>query len=119
MQRGDEVWNSSQVWYFPFDDMNDPVTDEISMWPWRESYYTINVCNFILSRTTGDDVSLSESMKRIKGQALFLRVIHIIHWQDITRIPLITDYANYSSLDGLYGRTTVPLMRCSTRWRRT
>ena len=28
--RGDEVWNSSQVWYMPFDDMNDPVTDEIS-----------------------------------------------------------------------------------------
>ena len=71
--RGDEVWNSSQVWYMPFDDMNDPVTDEISMWPWREAYYTINVCNFILSRTTGDDAALSESMKRIKGQALFLR----------------------------------------------
>ena len=29
--RGDEVWNSSQVWYMPFDDMDDPVTDEISM----------------------------------------------------------------------------------------
>ena len=28
--RGDEVWNSSQVWYMPFDDMNDPVTDRKS-----------------------------------------------------------------------------------------
>ena len=102
--RGDEVWNSSQVWYMPFDDMDDPVTDEISMWPWREAYYTINVCNFILSRTTGDDASLSESMKRIKGQALFLRGYSYYTLAGYYQNPaLITDYANYSSLDGLYG----------------
>ena len=34
--RGDEVWNSSQVWYMPFDDLNEPVTDEIGMWSWRD-----------------------------------------------------------------------------------
>ena len=105
LTRGDEVWNSSQVWYMPFDDMDDPVTDEISMWPWREAYYTINVCNFILSRTTGDDASLSESMKRIKGQALFLRAFSYYnlagYYQDV---PLITDYDTYSTLDGLYGK---------------
>ncbi len=34
-------------------------------------------------------------------------VIHTIHWQDIIRIlRLITDYANYSSLDGLYGKNS-------------
>ena len=105
--RGDEVWNSSQIWYLPFDDMNDPVTDEISMWPWREAYYTINVCNFILSRTTGDDASLSESMKRIKGQALFLRGYSYYTLAGYYQNPaLITDYANYSSLDGLYGKNS-------------
>lgn len=105
--RGDEVWNSSQVWYMPFDGMNDPVTDEISMWPWREAYYTINVCNFILSRTTGDDASLSESMKRIKGQALFLRGYSYYTLAGYYQNPaLITDYANYSSLDGLYGKNS-------------
>ena len=105
--RGDEVWNSSQVWYMPFDDMNDPVTDEISMWPWREAYYTINVCNFILSRTTGDDAALSESMKRIKGQALFLRGYSYYTLAGYYQNPaLITDYANYSSLDGLYGKNS-------------
>ena len=105
--RGDEVWNSSQVWYMPFDDMNDPVTDEISMWPWREAYYTINVCNFILSRTTGDDAALSESMKRIKGQALFLRGYSYYTLAGYFQNPaLITDYANYSSLDGLYGKNS-------------
>ena len=102
--RGDEVWNSSQVWYMPFDDMNDPVTDEISFWPWREYYYAINVCNFILSRTTGDNAQLSESMKRIKGQALFIRGFAyynlVGYYKDV---PLITDYSTYSSLDGLYG----------------
>lgn len=105
--RGDEVWNSSQVWYMPFDDMDDPVTDEISMWPWREAYYTINVCNFILSRTTGDDASLSESMKRIKGQALFLRGYSYYTLAGYYQNPAqITDYANYSSLDGLYGKNS-------------
>ena len=105
--RGDEVWNSSQVWYLPFDDMDDPVTDEISMWPWREAYYTINVCNFILSRTTGDDASLSQSMKRIKGQALFLRGYSYYTLAGYYQNPaLITDYANYSTLDGLYGKNS-------------
>ena len=34
--RGDEVWNSSQVWYLPFDDLNEPITDEIGQWSWRD-----------------------------------------------------------------------------------
>lgn len=104
MCRGDEVWNSSQVWYMPFDDLNVPITDDISTWPWREAYYTINVCNFILSRTTGDDASLSESMKRIKGQALFLRAFSYYNLAGYYQNPpLITDYDTYSTLDGLYG----------------
>ena len=36
--RGDEAWNSSQVWYLPFDDLNNPVTDEICQWSWRDWY---------------------------------------------------------------------------------
>lgn len=102
--RSDEVWNSSQVWYLPFDDLNVPITDDISTWPWREAYYTINVCNFILSRTAGDDASLSESMKRIKGQALFLRAFSYYNLAGYYQNPpLITDYDTYSTLDGLYG----------------
>ncbi|MBR5655703.1 MAG: RagB/SusD family nutrient uptake outer membrane protein [Prevotella sp.] len=101
--RGDEVWNSSQVWYMPFDDMNDPVTDEISFWPWREWYYTINVCNFILSRTGEDNGALNEQMKRIKGQALFIRALSYYNLAGYYQTPpLITDYNTYSTLDGLY-----------------
>lgn len=48
--RGDEAWNSSQVWYLPFDDLNAEVTSDITWWPWREWYYTINVCNFAISQ---------------------------------------------------------------------
>ncbi len=78
-------------------------------------YYTINVCNFILSRTTGDNAQLSESMKRIKGQALFLRAFLIYNLVGYYKdVPLITDYSTYSSLDGLYG-TNNTLMRCSIR----
>ena len=75
MCRGDEVWNSSQVWYLPFDNLNLPVSGDIGWWVWREWYYTINVCNFGLSRTGDDDSKLSERMKDIKGQLLFLRAL--------------------------------------------
>lgn len=102
--RGDEAWNSSQVWYLPFDDLNAEVTSDITWWPWREWYYTINVCNFVISRCDEDNSRLSESMKRIKGQVLFLRGLSYYNLVGYYQNPpLITDYATYSSLEGLYG----------------
>ena len=102
--RGDEVWNSSQVWYMPFDDLNAPFTDEIGQWSWRDWYYTINVCNYTLSRCGEDNNALNEQMKRIKGQMLFLRGLAYFNLAGYYQNPLlITDYATYSSLDGLYG----------------
>ena len=58
--RGDEAWNSSQVWYLPFDDLNAEVTSDVTWWPWREWYYTINVCNFTISRCGEDNSQLTE-----------------------------------------------------------
>ena len=105
--RGDEVWNSSQVWYMPFDDFNEAITDEIGMWSWRDWYYTINVCNFILLRTGEDDSALSEQMKRIKGQALFIRGLAYYNLAGYYQNPaLVTDYNSYSTLDGLYASNT-------------
>lgn len=102
--RGDEAWNSSQVWYLPFDDLNAEVTSDITWWPWREWYYTINVCNFALSRCGEDNSQLSESMRRIKGQMLFLRALSYYNLVGYYQNPpLITDYSSYSSMDGLYG----------------
>src|SRR5574344_1255384 len=102
--RGDEAWNSSQVWYLPFDDLNEPITDEIGSWSWREWYYTVNVCNFVLSRCSGDDAQLSEDMRRIKGQVLFLRGLSYYNLAGYYQNPpLITDYKDYSTLEGLYG----------------
>lgn len=105
--RGDEAWNSSQVWYLPFDDLDAPANADIAWWPWREWYYTINVCNFILSRTGQDpaqDASLSTAMQRIKGQALFIRGLAYYNLAGYYQNPpLITDYNTYSTLNGLYG----------------
>jgi hypothetical protein len=102
--RGDEAWNSSQVWYLPFDDLNESITDEIGSWSWREWYYTVNVCNFVLSRCNSDDSKLSEDMRRIKGQVLFLRGLSYYNLVGYYQNPpLITDYKDYSTLDGLYG----------------
>jgi len=101
--RGDEVWNSSQVWYLPFDDLNETTTDEIGQWSWRDWYYTINVCNFITSRCGEDNSALDEQMRRIKGQALFLRGLAYYNLVNYYQCPaLITDYNAYSTLDGLY-----------------
>ena len=102
--RGDEAWNSSQVWYLPFDDLNESITDGIGSWSWREWYYTINVCNFVLSRCNSDDLQLSEAMRRIKGQVLFLRGLSYYNLAGYYQNPpLTTDYKAYSTLDGLYG----------------
>ena len=101
--RGDEVWNSSQVWYMPFDDLNAPVTDEIGQWSWRDWYYTINVTNFSISRCGEDNAALSDKMKHIKGQMLFLRGLAYYNLAGYYQNPiLITDYNTYSTLDGLY-----------------
>lgn len=101
MCRGDEVWNASQQWWLPFDNLNTDINNDIQEWVWREWYYTINVCNFILSRTNGDN--LSPSMQRIKGQALFLRGISYYTLAGYFFNPaMIDDYSQYSSLDGLY-----------------
>lgn len=102
--RGDEAWNSSQVWYLAFDDLNAEVTSDITWWPWREWYYTINVCNFAISRCNAQTTELSEKMKHIKGQMLFLRGLAYYNLAGYYQNPpLITDYATYSSLSGLYG----------------
>jgi hypothetical protein len=102
--RGDEVWNSSQVWYMPFDDLNASFTDEIGQWSWRDWYYTINVCNYTLSRIAEDNSILTDQLKHIKGQMLFLRGLAYYNLAGYYQNPLlITDYATYSSLDGLYG----------------
>ena len=101
--RGDEVWNSSQVWYMPFDDLDAPITDDIGQWSWRDWYYTINVCNFTLSRCGDDNAALNDQMKRIKGQMLFLRALAYYNLAGYYQNPiLITDYSQYSTLNGLY-----------------
>ena len=101
--RGDEVWNSSQVWYMPFDDLNEPITDEIGQWSWRDWYYTITVTNYVLSRCGEDNSALSEQYKRIKGQVLFLRGLAYFNLANYYQNPaLITDFGAYSTLDGLY-----------------
>lgn len=101
--RGDEAWNSSQIWYKPFADLNAPATDEIGcLWPWREWYYTINVCNYVVKQVELANLS-KQDYNEIKGQALFLRAFSyyylISYYQNV---PLITDYDSYSTLDGLY-----------------
>ena len=101
--RGDEAWNSSQVWYLPFDDLNAPVTEDIASWSWRDWYYTINVCNFILSRTGDDNTKLSEKMQHIKGQALFIRALAYYNLAGYyQKLPIITDYEQYTTLQGIY-----------------
>jgi len=105
--RGDEVWNSSQVWYLPFDNLNVAFTDEITEWSWREWYYTINVCNYIQDRLGQDPSAFSEKERRILGQALFIRGLAYYNLAGYYQNPpLITDYDSYNSLDGLYAASS-------------
>ncbi len=103
--RGDEVWNSAQGWgYYLADKLSPSTTDEIyALWSWRDWYYTINICNFVITKCGEDDALLSDTMKRIKGQALFIRGLAYYNLAGYYQNPaLILDYNQYSSLDGLY-----------------
>ena len=102
--RGDEVWNSSQTWnYLGVDDCNTPVTNEETMWPWREWFYVLNVCNFVTSKIEEHNMQMTDKVKAIKGQALFflgLSYYSLVGYYQ--NPPLITNYSDYSTLDGLY-----------------
>ena len=102
--RGDEVWNSSQIWYMPYDDFNAPFTDEIGcQWPWRDWYYTIRACNFVTNELGKVGGTLSEAQNRIKGQALFLRGLSYYMLAGYYQNPMIiTNYSVYESLDSMY-----------------
>lgn len=101
--RGDEVWNSSQQWYLPYDNLNVVATDEIGcLWIWRDCYHIVNRCNFVLSKV--DDAGLSQNAyKEIKGQALFLRALAYYEISTyFQEAPLFNDYAQYSSLETMF-----------------
>ena len=103
--RGDDTWNSSQVWYLSFDDFNTAATDDIASWLWRDWYYVINACNFVLSRVDEDDSKLSETLKRIKGQAKFFRGLAYYNLALYFQKPvLVTDYNTYSDIETLYNQ---------------
>ena len=103
--RGDEAWNSSQVWYLSFDDFNTGSADEIASWLWRDWYYVVNACNFVLSRVDSDDSKLSDQLKRIKGQAKFFRGLAYYNLALYFQKPvLITDYSTYSDIETLYNQ---------------
>jgi len=103
--RGDEAWNSAQGWgYYLADKLSPSTTDEIyALWSWRDNYYAINICNFVITKCGENSATLSETMKRIKGQACFIRGLAYYNLAGYYQNPaLITDYNQYSSLDGLY-----------------
>lgn len=101
--RGDEVWNSSQQWYLPYDNLNVAATDDIGcLWIWRDCFHIVNRCNFVLSKVDDADLS-STAYKEIKGQALFLR--GLAYYEIATyyqSAPLFNDYGQYSSLETMF-----------------
>lgn len=100
--RGDEAWNSSQVWYLPFDDLNSPATNEMNNWVFRDWYYTINVANFVINKIPTTE-GVSEAHKRMRGQALFFRALGYYNIMGYYQCaPLITDYETYSDLEKSY-----------------
>ena len=93
--RGDEVWNSSQQWYLPYDNLNSNGQIDIGdQWIWRDNYHVVNRCNFVLSKV--GSAKMSETARaEIKGQALFLRALAYYelatYYQDV---PLYTNYSD-------------------------
>ena len=102
--RGDEVWNVAQSWnHLSADNLNVSIDNGEVAWIWRDWYYVINITNFVITKCGEDDSVLSEAMKRIKGQALFIRGLAYYNLSNFYQNPaIILDYNSYSSLEGLY-----------------
>ena len=102
--RGDEVWNVAQSWnHLTADNLNVSIDNGEVAWIWRDWYYVINITNFVITKCGDDDSLLSEKMKRIKGQALFIRGLAYYNLSNFYQNPaIILDYNAYSTLEGLY-----------------
>ena len=102
--RGDEVWNVAQSWnHLSADNLNVSIDNGEVAWIWRDWYYVINITNFVITKCGEDNSVLSEKMKRIKGQALFIRGLAYYNLSNFYQNPaIILDYNSYSSLEGLY-----------------
>ena len=101
--RGDEVWNASQQWYLPYDNLNSSGQIDIGdQWPWRDNFHVVNRCNLVISKIVDNNMS-GRNIDRIKGQALFLRSLAYYtlatYYQEV---PLFTDYSQYSSIESMY-----------------
>ncbi len=104
MCRGDEVWNVAQGWgHLGADNLNAATTDPVVCpWIWRDWYYVINICNFVVTKGTEIGTS-SEQLNYILGQAYFIRGLAYYNLANYYQNPaLILDYNAYSTLDGLY-----------------
>jgi len=103
--RGDEVWNVAQSWgHLGADNLNASITDDVvDQWIWRDWYYVINISNYVITKCEEKGDNTSETMKRIKGQALFTRALAYYNLANYYQNPaLILSYNDYSTLDGLY-----------------
>ena len=101
--RGDEVWNASQQWYLPYDNLNSNGQVDIGdQWPWRDNYHVVNRANLVLSRIQTSGLT-GTNIDYIKGQALFLRGLAYYNLATYYQeVPLFTDYAQYSSIETMY-----------------
>ncbi len=103
--RGDEVWNVAQSWgHLGADNLNaSTIDDVVDMWIWRDWYYVINISNFVITKCDEKEGETTQTLKRIKGQALFTRALAYYNLANYYQNPaLILDYKEYSTLDGLY-----------------
>ena len=101
--RGDEVWNASQQWYLPYDNLNSTGQIDIGdQWPWRDNYHVVNRCNLVLSRI--EEAGLTGTgIDRIKGQALFLRALAYYNLATYYQeVPLFIEYSQYDSIETMY-----------------
>jgi hypothetical protein len=104
--RGDEVWNASQQWYLPYDNLNSNGQIDIGdQWPWRDNFHVVNRCNLVISRIESMENSATqgEKISRIEGEAKFLRALAYYNLATYYQeVPLFTDYAQYSSIESMY-----------------
>ena len=102
--RGDEVWNVAQSWnHIVADNLNVPINNSEVAWIWRDWFYVINISNFVITKCNERSDDATDKLKRIKGQALFIRGLAYYNLSNFYQNPpIILNYNDYSTLSGLY-----------------
>ena len=102
--RAEDMWNPQNAWYLEADHWNvTPTNEAMDQWIYRDWYFVVNISNYVITKCEENYETLTDALKKIKGQALFARGLAYYNLACYYQNPpLILNYNDYSNEAGLH-----------------